>query len=249
MVFIPTYNERDNIGPLVAEIRLLSKEWDLLLLDDNSPDGTGAIMDQLAQTDSRIRVIHRTGKLGIGSAHRDGIEWAYKQGYSLLVTMDADFTHSPTNILKLIEKSAESDVVVGSRYLQEKSLAGWNPVRKILTWTAHVLTTVLLGLKYDSTGAFRLYRLDRLPLATFRLVRSNSYSFFFESLHIINFNKFQISEIPIALPTRTYGSSKMSYRDAFKSLSLLLSTYYRTLFSRSSLQLQPEPTIKQEAHV
>jgi len=236
LIFIPTYNESGNIAPLFAEIQSVSPNFDVLFLDDNSPDGTGTLLDALAAKNSKVKVIHRTGKLGIGSAHLTGIRWAYEHGYQTLITMDADLTHSPTDIPKLLERAPHFDIVVGSRYMQIRGLEGWNILRKTLTWTAHILTTVLLDLKYDSTGAFRLYRLDRIPVRFFDLVHSCSYSFFFESLHLLNFNKFSITEVPISLPPRTYGSSKMNVRDALKSVGLLARTFLRTIFYRQTLK-------------
>jgi len=227
LIFIPTYNEAENVKPLIQQLTGLPLDFDILILDDNSPDGTGKILDEIAKTTPNLFIIHRKERNGIGGAHKDGISWAYQKGYKILVTMDADFTHPPDRIPNLLRNTDQFDVVVGSRYLEEKSLKGWNLLRKTLTWTAHFLTTVLLGLKYDSTGAFRLYRLDRIPHAAFNLVRSNGYSFFFESLYILNLSLYPIHEIPIALPPRTYGSSKMSYVEAFKSVKMLFEIYFR----------------------
>lgn len=230
LIFTPTYNESANIEPLYRRLKALSLDADILLLDDNSPDGTGTIMDRLAEEDPRVQVIHRPGKLGIGSAHRAGIQWALDRGYSHFISLDADFTHSPEDIPRLLEDARTHDMVVGSRYLREASLEGWNPVRKLLTRTAHVLTTVLLGLKYDSTGAFRVYRLDRLPKGFLGAVRSNGYAFFFESLYVIHRLSSSIAETPVSLPPRTYGSSKMSYREMFRSISLLFTLWWEGLF-------------------
>ena len=135
--------------------------------------------------------------------------------------MDADLTHSPQDIPRLLEHSADYSVVLGSRYLQNNSLEGWNFLRKGLTRIGNILTTHVLGIKQDATGAFRVYRLDIIPPALFQATRSNSYSFFFESLHLLYSNGFKIKEIPIALPPRTYGSSKMRLRDVFGSLKIL----------------------------
>ena len=236
LLFVPTYNESQNVLPLIAQLRALPRPLDLLFLDDNSPDGTGKLLDEAAKTDKNLHIIHRSGRLGIGSAHKMGIAWAYEHGYKTLVTMDADFTHPPAKVLELVSVSeglsGDVDVVLGSRYLQKNSLAGWNLLRKSLTWTAHILTTVLLGLKYDSTGAFRVYRLDRIPQSFFSLVESDGYSFFFESLHVLNINHFTIREVPIALPPRTYGSSKMSYIEALKSVRMLMLIYFKGLFTK-----------------
>lgn len=229
VIMIPTYNESGNVANLYTEIRKLVPFADLLFIDDNSPDGTGKIIDDIIKTDNKVFVIHRAGKLGVGSAHYDGISWAYENKYNYLVTMDCDFTHPPKYILDIVEKRANADVLVGSRFIKEKSLTGWNMIRKILTWTGHVLTTHLLDLPYDATGGFRLYNLKTVPRQAFELVSSLGYSFFFESLFILNFNKLKIQEIAIDLPPRTYGSSKMTVKDIFRSLKLLLMIYSNKL--------------------
>ena len=227
LIFIPTLNEAQNIGLLLKEMSQVQMpaEYDILVLDDNSPDGTGQILDELKTKMPNLNVIHKMNRNGIGGAHKDGIQWAYDHGYKTLVTMDADFTHPPAKIPELFKSNSQFDVVVGSRYLQKNSLDGWNLMRKLLTWTAHILTTYLLGLKYDSTGAFRLYKLDRIHRGFFTEVQSNGYAFFFESLHLLNIAQYKINEIPIALPTRTYGSSKMSYFEALKSIKTLFTIF------------------------
>jgi dolichol-phosphate mannosyltransferase len=245
LIFIPTYNERENVTPLWQGIVALGLDTDVVFIDDGSPDGTGEVLDALANQNPRLKILHRSGKLGIGTAHQAGIAYAYDHDYEVLVTMDADFTHSPDNIPLLIQRLGNSDVAVGSRYMQKESLAGWNLMRKFLTSLAHVLTTLLLDLKYDSTGAFRIYRLDRIPRELFLLVESKGYSFFFESLHILNFNKFKIEEMPIDLPPRTYGTSKMSYKDAFRSLEMLLRTFMKRIFMRNSFRINPRRTLEE----
>jgi dolichol-phosphate mannosyltransferase len=231
LVMIPTYNERENVRKMCHDISLTGLSADVLFVDDHSPDGTGDVLDELAKRTSRIQVIHRPGKLGIGSAHLDGIRWAYAHGYTHLVTMDCDFTHSPDNIPDLLKFSEEYDVVVGSRHILENSLSGWNMWRKCITRTGHLLTTILLGMPYDATGAFRLYRLDRIPGEVFGLVTSRGYSFFIESLTLLNLNQYRIREIPIALPPRTYGHSKLRFRDMVQWLVFMLSMAWNIQFN------------------
>src|SRR5271169_1676147 len=122
LVFVPTYNERENVEVLCNEILSLGLDLDILFMDDNSPDGTGDIIDKLVSENANVYVIHRSGKLGIGSAHQDGISWAYDKGYSILITMDCDFTHPPEYIPRIIAHAAGYDVVVGSRYMNKDSL-------------------------------------------------------------------------------------------------------------------------------
>lgn len=229
LILIPCYNEKENVLKIEKRIAALKLSVDILFVDDNSPDGTGKILDGLAKKHPNVFVLHRPGKKGIGSAHKEGINWAYQRGYEKLVTMDADLTHLPEDIPVLLANSRGYDVVVTSRYMRKKSLEGWDFSRKVLTRLGHLMTRVLLKMPYDATNAFRFYDLKRIPRKIFALVESNGYSFFFESLHVLNLNGFKIKEIPINLSPRTYGSSKMKVSDAFQSLRNLFVTYLNTL--------------------
>ena len=229
LVFIPTYNERENAQEMFAQLQALNIDAEILFVDDNSPDGTGKLLDELAKEHRNLHVIHRSGKLGIGSAHIDGIKWAYEHGFTRLITMDCDFTHSPSDIYRLLEHSNKHDVVVGSRYLQKGSLPGWNLLRRFLTNLGHLLTKMLLKMPFDATGAFRVYNLTKIPLHLFSNLQSRGYSFFFESLFLILSNGFSVFEVAIMLPARTYGHSKMSMREASGSALRILKLYFATL--------------------
>jgi dolichol-phosphate mannosyltransferase len=225
LIFVPTFNERDNAERMFRQLAALGLDADILFLDDNSPDGTGEILDRLAKENPRLSVIHRPGRLGIGTAHLDGIAWAYNCGYDILITLDCDFTHTPADVLRLLEKSDSHDVVVGSRWMKADSLPGWNFMRRSLTNLGHLLTRTLLRMPYDATGAFRVYNLQRIPRAVFELVQSRGYAFFLESMFLFTRNGISIAEIPIVLPSRTYGESKMSVREAAKSGLYIFSLY------------------------
>lgn len=237
LIFIPTYNERENVGPILEQVLALGLAADVLFVDDNSPDGTGQLLDQLAEQHPNVFVQHRSGKLGIGSAHAAGINWAYNQGYRLLLTMDCDFTHSPEYIRDFLAKAGLADIVVGSRYMQKKSLGTWNAYRRVLTRLGHFATGVFLRMPFDATGAFRLYRLDRISRYFLDSVHSRGYSFFFESLYVLHLNGYRVAEIPTHLPARVYGHSKMNWNDAIHSLSHLLHTYFTTLFNRERFEI------------
>ncbi len=237
LVFIPTYNERENVEILCQGLLDLGRGLDILFIDDHSPDGTGNILDGLAQKHPNLTVIHRSGKLGIGSAHREGIRWAYAQGYQVLITMDSDFTHPPVYVVALLDHAGDHDVVVGSRYVLPGSLEGWKLYRKFLSYLGHFLTVIFLRLKYDATGALRLYRLDRIPQQAFDLTHSMGYSFFYESLFILNFNKFTIKEIPIKLPARIQGHSKMRVQDVWQSFQLLVVIFWHTIVDRKRFKV------------
>lgn len=222
LIFVPTYNERDNAENMAEQLLALGLDADLLFMDDASPDGTGEILDRLAARRPRLTVLHRKGKLGIGSAHLDGIAWAYDHDYERLITMDCDFTHTPAEVLRLSEISEGYDLTVGSRYMKANSLPGWNILRKSLTGLGHFLTKNVLGVRVDATGALRAYDLRRIPRELFDLVSARGYAFFFESMFILVRNGFSVKEFPISLPARTYGSSKMTARETWRSGSHLL---------------------------
>ncbi len=251
LIFIPTYNEAENAERLCRELNALDLEADILFCDDASPDGTGKIVDKLAVEFPHVQAMHRSDKLGIGSAHQDGIRYAYAHGYRTLVTMDCDFTHQPADVKRLIEiaRATGRSVAIGSRYLERDSLPGWNVMRRLLTHFGHLLTTKLLRLPQDATGALRVYQLDKIPETLFDRVRSRGYSFFFESLFILHRNGYAIEEMPIALPARTYGSSKMCLRETSRSVFRLLKLYWINLRDPKSfiLSTPAQPILAVEA--
>ena len=196
-------------------------------MDDRSPDGTGEILDRLAAANPRLRVLHRAGKEGVGSAHRAGIREAYDRGYRVLLTMDADLTHSPSLLPQFLARADDAALIVGSRFLETESLADWSPIRRFLTWFGHLLTRRLLGMPYDATGALRLYRIDLIPAEAFDAVRGQSYDFFFESMFVLWKRGLPVLELPIPLPKRTYGHSKMTLRDVVGGVAKLLRLWAR----------------------
>ena len=235
LVFIPTYEEAGNVDKMFLEISDLDLNVDLLFIDDNSPDGTGSVIDQLADENENVFGEHREGKLGVGSAHKDGINWAYDHGYTLLVTMDCDFTHDPSYIPEFISNAEHSQIVVGSRYLEGDSPTELSFFREFLSRLGHFLTKCFLCLPYDASNAFRSYRLDQIPRELFGRVRSNGYSFFFESLLIFHLSGFAIKEIPLRLFDRVYGQSNMRLSDAFQSLYRLFKLFGIKLFHKKAL--------------
>jgi dolichol-phosphate mannosyltransferase len=239
LVFVPTYEERDNVQPMLAELRRHAPDADILFMDDHSSDGTGDLLDALARDEPRLKVIHRPAKLGIGSAHLDGIAYAYDHGYERLVTLDCDFTHSPSDIPVLLAKSDEAGLTIGSRFLGVDSLPGWSLPRKMLTRMGHVLTLTVLGVRGDATGAFRVYRLAQIPRAMFGLVTARGYAFFFESLFVAHQNGVTIGEVPIRLPRRTQGHSKMSFGEIRRSLEHLLRLFVASKTHPERFHIRP----------
>ena len=242
LIMIPTYNEVENVPLIVSKIRSTGLETEILFVDDNSPDGTGKILDQFVRDDNRIHVLHRAGKLGIGSAHIEGIKWACEHGFRTLVTMDADHTHDPEDIPDFLRLSRQDTVVVGSRFINPDSLDGWVLMRKLLTHFGHLMTRNILGLPYDATGAFRAYPLNRTILGIIEMVENRGYAFFYESLSRLHANGIPIAEVPIKLPPRTYGHSKMRFADIANSGLSLISLGMRLKFSlRKMIYATPCP--------
>jgi glycosyltransferase involved in cell wall biosynthesis len=236
LIFTPTYNEAENIGSLVQQLLDLGLRADIVVMDDNSPDGTADIVSEIAQRHPNLRLLRRAGKEGIGSAHLAALRQAKSDGYEFLVTLDADFSHKPEDIPRLLELKESYDVVVGSRFQLESSLREWNWFRRFLTRFGHFLTRVLLKLPYDASGALRLYRLDRVPGALLDRIESRDYEFFFESLTLLHLAGLRIGELPVELPARTYGHSKMRLRHMVRGLLHLFRLAGKLALTRSRLR-------------
>ena len=246
LVFIPTYEEVENVAEMCRQIMALPVPLDLRFTDDASPDGTGEELERLALQFPRVTVSHRSGKLGIGSAHQEGIAYAYQNGYELLITLDCDFTHDPAKIPDLLAALEGSDIVVGSRFLHGGGLPDWTLFRRFMTNLGHFLTRHLLRIKYDATGAFRLYDLRKIPHGLFKAVRSKSYPFFFESLFVLSSNGLRIREIPVVLPSRTYGHSKLNTKEAIRGAMFLFSLSMERLANPGRFRVGREPDRVQE---
>jgi len=221
LLFTPTYNEAENIRSLIEELLNLGLRADLLVIDDNSPDGTGDIVAGMMQNYPNLKLWKRESKQGIGTAHLTALRYAKSEGYRLLVSLDADHSHRPEDIPRLLELKDTHDIVVGSRFQRESSLHEWNLFRRFLTQLGHFLTRTLLRLPYDASGGLRLYRLDRIPAALFDRIESRDYEFFFESLTLLHTAGFNIGEVPVDLPARTYGHSKMRIDHMARGISRL----------------------------
>ena len=235
LIFLPTYNEAGHVKEMRDRIKAIRVPADIMFLDDNSTDGTGDIINCFAEEDVTISAVHRPAKSGIGGAHLEGIKRAYDMGYDTLVTMDTDLVHKPEDIPKFLDASNASDIVIGTRFELKNSLAEWNLFRKVLTHLGHLMTRLLLRHNFDATGAFRVYRLDRIDRRVFDLVKASDYEFFFTSLTILHLNSYTITEVPIELPGRVYGHSKMEIRHMIKSVLLMFKLSWLRLFKRRLL--------------
>jgi dolichol-phosphate mannosyltransferase len=238
LVFIPTLNESGTIREILNEIFLLDVDSDVLVIDDNSTDGTQEILSEFKKVRSEIEFLVRPSKLGIGSAHIQALNYAKKFGYEYLVTMDADGAHSPSFIPVIYSAAVSVDIVVGSRYLQKDSLKEWSFFRKILTHSIHLLTIFLLGIKHDSSSGFRCYKIASMPADLFENLSSVGYDFFFESMYVIKSQRLRVAEISIVLPARTYGHSKMTLRLALVAFQTLLKVTFSRISSSVRIPLK-----------
>jgi dolichol-phosphate mannosyltransferase len=213
IVIVPTYNERENLFRLARDILDQHQSIHILFVDDNSPDGTGRLADELAAADERIRVIHRPGKLGLGSAYRVGFKAALEMGADYLIEMDADFSHNPRILPLFLETIQSCDLVIGSRYLHGVSVVNWPIRRLILSYFASVYTRFVTGLSImDCTSGFKCFRRSAIEAIDLDRVKSDGYSFQIEMNYRCMEKGFKIVEVPIIFIDRHAGSSKMSRR-------------------------------------
>jgi len=235
LIFTATYNEAENITKLIELLLALNLDAQILIVDDNSPDGTSDIVESLSKIHHSVKLIKRPAKLGIGSAHTTAIKYAYENGFTTLITMDADFSHQPSDIPRFIEKSKDFDVVLGSRFSSADSLGEWNALRKCITHLGHFLTKNLLDMPYDASGALRLYKLNVVPKTLFDSLKSQNYEFFFDSLLAIHINGFSIGEVEVKLPARTYGHSKMQLKHIISGVYNLFALSIKLSLQKKSL--------------
>jgi len=211
LVIIPTYNEQENLAELLARIFAQDLPLEVLVVDDNSPDGTGQLADELAARDSRVHVMHRAGKLGLGSAYVAGFRWALDHGFDAAFEMDADFSHNPDSLGDFLRELEKADLVLGSRYLHGVTVVNWPLSRLILSYAANVYSRIITGMPFkDLTGGYKCFRRQVLEAIDWSRVGSDGYAFQIE----INFKAwrkgFRIKEIPILFVDRRAGASKMS---------------------------------------
>jgi dolichol-phosphate mannosyltransferase len=212
LVIVPTYNERFNIARLIPAILAQDPSLEILVVDDGSPDGTGAIVDGIATNNARVHVIHREGKLGLGTAYIAGFRWALERKYDLVFEMDADFSHNPERLPEFLESIRESDVVLGSRYQDgHVNVVNWPMSRLFLSYAANIYARFVTGLPiFDTTGGFKCFRRNVLESIDLNSVKSNGYAFQIEMSYRAWKRGFRLVEIPIIFVDRTEGVSKMS---------------------------------------
>jgi dolichol-phosphate mannosyltransferase len=212
LVIVPTYNERENIARLMEAVLAQDQRLELLVVDDGSPDGTGAIVDGEAEINPRVHVLHRARKMGLGTAYLAGFAWALEHGYDYVFEMDADFSHDPAHLPAFLRAIEETDLVLGSRYRDGKvTVVNWPIGRLILSYFANVYARAVTGLPvWDATGGFKCFRRSVLEEIDLTKVRSNGYAFQIEMSFRAWKRGARIVEIPIVFVDRTEGQSKMS---------------------------------------
>jgi dolichol-phosphate mannosyltransferase len=238
LVVLPTYNERDNLEPMVAAILGQSPDFHVLVVDDNSPDGTGRLADALASTSERVFVRHRAGKRGLGTAYLEGFGWALERGYECVFEMDCDFSHDPADLVRLRDAVVRggADVAVGSRWVAGGGTRNWSFVRTFISRGGSIYARVLLGVPLsDLNSGFKCFTrrvLERLDLAS---VRSNGYAFQVEMNYRCHQLGFRIAEVPIVFVDRRVGRSKMGAHIVLEAMLVVLRLRLQALAAR-----QPE---------
>jgi dolichol-phosphate mannosyltransferase len=231
LVIVPTYNERSNIPTLVASILVQDPRLEVLIVDDGSPDGTGALAEEIAATEPRVNVMHRPRKLGLGTAYRAGFKWALERDYAYIFEMDADFSHDPAHLPRFLESIQDADLVLGSRYRQGKvTVVNWPMTRLMLSYAANLYARWVTGLPLDDcTGGFKCFRRSVLQAINLDAVKSNGYAFQIEVSYLAWRKNFRIVEIPIVFHDRTEGQSKMSRKIIYEAIWMVWRLRWRTI--------------------
>lgn len=212
LVIIPTYNEATNLPQILPLVLAQDDRIDVLVVDDNSPDGTGRLADEIAANEPRVHVMHRDGKQGLGRAYRAGFRWALERDYEYVFEMDSDFSHDPKHLPEFLVAAEDADLVLGSRYLDGRvTVVNWPMPRLVLSYSANIYARVVTGLKVcDATGGFKCFRRRVLEAIDLDAVHSNGYAFQIEMSLRAARRGFRIKEIPIVFVDRSEGESKMS---------------------------------------
>ncbi len=234
LVIIPTYNESENLPRIVPEVLAQDERLEVLVIDDNSPDGTGKLADEIAATDPRVHVVHREGKLGLGTAYLTGFRWALERDYEYVFEMDADHSHDPKHLTQFLDAAQDADLVLGSRYLEGRvTVVNWPMTRLLLSYSANIYAKVITGHRiYDATGGFKCFRRRVLEAIDLDAVHSNGYSFQIEMSFRAWRKGFRVVEIPIVFVDRIEGTSKMSGAIVREAIWMVWRLRFKALFRR-----------------
>jgi dolichol-phosphate mannosyltransferase len=227
----PTYNEKKNISELINRISKLPLDIDLLIIDDNSPDGTADIIKTIMSENKSIHLLEREKKLGLGTAYCEGFQWALERGYDLIVQIDADLSHNPDDILRMVEMSNSSDLVIGSRYIGGVNVINWPMRRLLLSYFANLYAKLLIQFPIkDSTGGFKCFQRKVLESIDLKMINSQGYSFQIEINFLAWIKGFKIKEIPIVFTDRTVGESKMNRGIVIEAIWMVPKLLIRKIF-------------------
>jgi dolichol-phosphate mannosyltransferase len=233
LIVIPTYNEIDNIREIVPAVLRLPFPLEVLVVDDNSPDGTGAAVEEIGARDSRVHLLRRAGKMGLGSAYIAGFRWALERDYAVVFEMDADFSHDPAAIPSFLEAIEHADLVLGSRYLSGVTVVNWPLRRLILSYSANAYSRFLTGVPVqDLTGGFKAFRREALESLDLSKVKSDGYSFQIELTFLCWRHGLRVKEIGIVFADRRVGISKMNRRIIFEATWMVWHLFLVRLFTR-----------------
>jgi len=248
LIIIPTYNEVENLPPLLKEIFEHTPATDVLIVDDNSPDGTGKLADEIHNENPQVRVIHRSGKLGLGTAYIVGFKYAIEHDYDAAFEMDADFSHDPKYLPDFLETIEQADLVIGSRYVRGGSTPNWSLLRRFISGGGNIYARFMLGMPVrDATAGFRCYRTKVLCNIDLDTIQSQGYAFQIEMAYRVSQRGFRIVEIPISFLDRRVGQSKMSRKIFMEGFLWVLRTrfskqYTRYLPATSQIDAAPTPS-------
>jgi dolichol-phosphate mannosyltransferase len=233
LVVIPTYDEADNIGPVLDALFAAMPGAHVLVVDDNSPDGTGDLVAARGGDDSRVHLLRRPGKAGLGAAYRAGFAWALNHDYDAVVQMDADLSHPPARVVALVDALGGADVAVGSRYVRGGAIDNWSPSRRFVSWAGNVYVRLVLGLPVrDATAGFKAFRADALREIGVLTSHSNGYCFQIENTWQAVRRGLRVVEVPITFTDRALGQSKMSSGIVLEAVLRVLGWRYHELKPR-----------------
>ncbi len=244
LVIIPTYNERENLGQLVPQVLAQDRRLEILVIDDASPDGTGELADALANEDPRVHVVHRDGKLGLGTAYIAGFRWGLERGYERLFEMDADLSHDPQHVPEFLTLSERFDLVIGSRYTRGVTVVNWPMGRLLMSYLANAYARVVTGLPLrDLTSGYKCYRRAVLEGIDLDAIRSTGYGFQIETVFRAWHAGFRVVEMPIVFVDRDVGVSKMSKRIVWEAIWMVWRMRWWKLSGRLARETRrrPEP--------
>lgn len=234
LIVIPTYNEKDNVCDIITDVLATGENIEVLIVDDNSPDGTGSLVRQMQQSNKRVHLIERAGKMGLGTAYCAGFQYGLLHSYDFIFEMDADYSHDPKEIPRFLEEIKNADLIIGSRYISGINVVNWPMTRLLLSYFANIYTRWITGMPVkDATGGFKCFRADVLRKIDLKKIRSNGYAFQIE----INYKAWKggarIKEVPIIFIDRRSGVSKMSKNIMYEAAYMVWKLKISSLFSKA----------------